>query len=218
MCVPLIPLALAVGGTIAQYIGQKQAQRASNRTFNAERDRQKAFDDEQHARFKDSLSKTEGMLDPAAVARAAAKREDSLANAIVGPTAGSYLPGSASAPDVVQQAKDKSAATSAATSANLARTLAALGGTEDQLQDLNVGIGRNHESIANIARFKSGSLGVLDAEMKAAAQKGRFLRGIGGLAQQIGGAWLGASSLGGAGGAGGAAGQGVDVTYLQGAV
>lgn len=197
MCLPLLPLALAAAGSLASYIGQRKADKAQNKAFNTERDRQKDLGDQQTARFQDSLSKTEGMLDPAAVAAAANARETSLANAIVPTAQTAYLPGSSSAPTVVQDASVRAGEGSRATSLNLARTLAALGGTGDQLQALNTGIGRNHEAIAQLGTAKAGSLGVLDSEMKAAAQKGSTLRNLGGLAQTIGSAWLG-SSMGGA--------------------
>lgn len=194
MCVPLIPLALFAAGTVAKFIGEKQAEKARNTTFNAERDRQKAFEGEQTAKFQDSLDQTKGMQDPAAQAAAAAKREDTLASAIVPASApGNYMPGSSSAPSVVATASDAAGAKSAENSASFARALAALGGTTDQMQGLNIGIGRNNQSIDQIGGFARGSMGVLDGEMKAASAKGGFLRGVGGLAQQIGGAWMGAS-------------------------
>lgn len=195
MCFPFaIPLALMAAGTVANYFGEKQASHASENAFNSERDRQSNLSDQQTARFQDSLDKTQAMLDPAAVAAAANKREASLASAIVpaSQTNAAYLPGSDSAPSVVATAADKAGEGSKATSLNLAHAIAALGGTGDQLQTLNTGIGRNSESIGQLGGFKAGSMGVLDSEMQAAAQRGSFLRGIGGLAQTIGGAWLGA--------------------------
>lgn len=222
MCFPFaIPLALMAAGTVANYFGQKQAERASETTFNAERDRQSDMTDQQTARFQDSLDKTKGMLDADAIAAAANKREQSLAGAIVPATQtnAAYLPGSDSAPNVVATATDKAAEGSKATSLNLARSIAALGGTGDQLQALNTGIGRNSEGIANLSSFKAGSMGVLDSELKAAAQKGSFLRGIGGLAQTIGGAWLGASAMPGlVGGAGATGGHSLGSTIAAGAV
>lgn len=215
MCVPLIPLALAAAGTFASYIGQKQAERARNTTFSSERQRQADLGDEQHSRFKDSLAKTQDLVDPATRDKAVQAREGSLASAIVPQSASSYLPGSSSAPSVVATANERAGASSQATSLNLARTLATLGATGDQLQDVNTQIGRNSQHIGQLGSFKAGSLGVLDAEMRAASQKGSFLRGIGGLAQQIGGAWLGASAMGAGSAGGAAASKGVDVTYLQ---
>lgn len=198
MCVPLVPLALFAAGSAAKYFGAKQAERAKQNTYDAESARQKKMGDEQYARFQESLDRAQQMLTPEAQAAAAGQRESGLSAAIVPQGAnGSYMPGSSSAPSVVADATAAAGAKSAETSQSFARTLAALGATGDQMQGLNIGVGRNSQSIGQIGGFKAGSLGVLDAEMKAAAQKGAFLRGIGGLAQTIGKAWLG----GGMGGA-----------------
>lgn len=197
MCVPFLPLALAAAGTVAKFIGDKQQQNAREKTFNAERDRQKAFTDQQQARFEDSLHRTQATTDPANMDAAAQRRESVLSHVIVPQSAeGSYLPGSSSAPTTVATASDAAGAHSAAVSQGLAHAIAALGGTGDAMQNLNIGIGRDAQSIGQIGGFKAGSLGVLDAELKAAEQKGAFLRGIGGLAQQIGTTWLGASHVG----------------------
>lgn len=202
MCVPLVALALTAAGTVAKYIGAKQAERAKQSTYDAESARQKKMGDEQHAKFQESLDRTRQMLTPEDQAAAAAKREGGLAAAIVPQGAdGAYMPGSSSAPAVVADATAAAGEKSAANAQSFARTLAALGATGDQMQGLNIGVGRNSQSIGQIGGFKAGSMGVLDSEMKAAAAKGSFLRGIGGLAQTIGSAWMG-----GAGGAPTAAG------------
>ena len=190
MCFPpaiIAGLAAAAVGTGAKYIGDKQAESASNATFSAERARQQAFTADQTAKFQDSLDRTKELTDPAQQEKAVAAREETLASAIVpASTAGSYLPGSSSAPSVVSTAQDKSAATSAATSSSLARAIATLGGVQDQKQGVDTAIGHNSSAIGQISGFRSGSAGVLNSEMKAAAQKGSFLRGVGGLAQQFG--------------------------------
>lgn len=207
MCVPLLVAGAiaAAAGTAAKFFGEKQAERARERTFNAERDRQEKLSGQQTERFQDSLNRTQEMASPAAMAAAAAAREGSLAAAIVPQgERGSYLPGSSSAPSVVAAASDRAGAESAATSSQFARAMAALAGTGDQMQDLNIGIGRNSQQIGQIGGFKAGSMGVLDSEMQAASAKGGFLRGIGGLAQQLGMAAM-SSGAGAGGSAAGAA-------------
>lgn len=204
MCFPFaIPLALMIGGSVASFFGGQQADKARAETFNRESKRQHAFEGEQTARFQDSLDSTQGILDPTKQRAAVAAREGSLANAIVSaaPAAGGYLPGASSAPSVVATAADKAGAKSDAGSLNLAHALAELGGTTDQMQRNDIQVGRNSGLIDQIGGFKRGSLSVLDAEMKAAAHKGALLRGLGGLAQSIGGAMAG-SAIGGGGGGG----------------
>lgn len=212
MCGPwAIPLALIAAGSVSKYFGEKKAAHAQERSFNAEQQRQKELSGQQTARFQDSLDKTQELFDPAHRQAAADAREGALTAAIkpAGDSAGAYLPGSSSAPSVVHTAADVSQAGSRATSLNLAHALAAMGGTGDQLQAINTQIGRNSQGIGQIGSFKAGSAGVLDSELKAAAQKGAFLRGVGGLAQQVGQAWLG-GSLGGAGSSAvGSAGKGL---------
>jgi hypothetical protein len=75
-----------------------------------------------------------------------------------------------------------------------------MAGAGDQKLGLDTAIGRNSGNIAQIANFRAGSAGVLDAEMRAAAHKGETLRSIGKFMQQLGMAAL----TGGAGGAPGA--------------
>lgn len=202
MCLPVLALAgigAAIGGTGLKFFGEKKAASAKERTFVKEQDRQKAFGVEQNARFQDSLAQTASVVDPAAVAKAAGAREAVLnaATHSAGPGADGYLPGSASAPSVVNDAAVRAGAASDAATSNLARTLAALGGTTDQLGTTDRGIGRNSMDIAQIGGFRRGSLDVLPAEMTAAAAKGKNLRAIGGLAQQIGMA-MATSGVGGA--------------------
>lgn len=204
MCGPwAIPLALVAAGSVAKYFGNQQAQHARERTFSAERQRQQAMTEQQTARFQDSLDKTKDLLDKDKVAEAAQSREDALTANMIPEGQGAYLPGSSSAPNIVQTASDDAAAGSRERGQSLAHALAALGGTTDQLQGVNIGVGRDAQQIGQLGGFKAGSANVLDAEMRAAAHKGAFLRGIGGLAQTIGQAWLGASAGAGLVGGGG---------------
>lgn len=187
MCIPLLPLALVAAGTAAKFFGERQAQRAREGAFNAERARQKELTDRQIASFQDSVDQTSAMLDPVNRAKAEDARNSALASTILGRGSdAAYLPGSSSAPTLVATAADKAAGSSEANSRSLAQALAALGATGDQMQGLNIGINRNGQQIGQLGGFKAGSMGVLDSEMQAANAKGGFLRGIGGLAQQIG--------------------------------
>lgn len=205
MCGPLAALALTGVAGLMKYEGEKKAAHAREKAFDAERLRQRTLQSEQNDSFQDSLAKTANVTDPNAVAKAAATREGSLVHALA-PINGSasYLPGAASAPAIVATAKAAGDTHARADGLSLAHALAALGGTGDQLQELNTGIGRNSEHIGQVGGFARGSAGALDAEMKAAANKGSTLRGVGGLAQQLAMAYL----SGGAGGGGGIPGVG----------
>ena len=112
--------------------------------------------------------------------------------------AGTYLPGQGSAPAIVQQQEGKAVEGARTDARSLASALAALGGTGDQLQRLNIDIGRNSQRIGQVARDKGNSAGILQTELQAAAEKGALLRGLGGLAMQIGMS----AAMAGAGGGG----------------
>jgi len=189
MCFPpLVAAAIMAAGAGMKYFGEKKAEKASIRTFNAERARQRGFEDEQHGRFEDSLASTRKVFDPAEQAAAADARNAALiaATKSADPGAEGYLPGSSSAPAVVAAAAENAGAAANSRTAGLARALATLGGLTDQLQQNDIRIGRNGQIIGQLGGFKRGSLGVLQSELDAAKQKGRTLRTLGGLAQSIG--------------------------------
>jgi hypothetical protein len=187
MCGPwVLPLALIAGGSIVKQFGNSKANHAEWNAFNAEDQRQKAFTDQQQHSFEDSLGSASSVYDPAAIAKAAGARDAVLQTTVAPVNEGTYLPGVSSAPAVVHgQAEGAANATHAQASA-LASALARLGGVNDQILGANINSAHNAARIGQLGSFKAGSAGVLDSEMKAAAHKGAFLRGIGGLAQQIG--------------------------------
>lgn len=191
MCLPALAIAgiatSLLGGGL-QFLGQRKADKAANATFNRERSRQKSFEKEQVGKFEDSLASTRELQDPAAQAAAAAKREGELAEAAksADPKVSGYLPGSSSAPSVVATAAEKAGAASDARTSQLAKSLAALGGTADQLQQNDIRIGRNSQEIDQLRYFKRNSLELLPHEMEAAKQKGSKLRTLGGLVQTFG--------------------------------
>lgn len=203
------------GGAGMQFMGQKKADNALNSTFNRERQRQKAFEAEQNAKFEDSLASTEAVTDPAKAAQAAAAREAALmaATKSAAPAAEGYLPGAGSAPAIVAKAGEQAGAKADAATANLAAALGRLGGVNDQLFQNNINIGRNSQAIDQLSGFRRNSLDALDAEMRAAQEKGKTLRALGSLAQTIGGAML-TSGINPIGGTAGAGSGGITVTGL----
>lgn len=200
-----LPLALLLGGSALNMVGNNQAAHAQEDANNAERRRQQVLTNQQQSLFKDSLSKAGELNTPDAQNKAIADRTAALTAGMPSATApGSYLPGSSSAPTVVAAAADKSGAATNAYTGNLAAAMARMGAPGDQLLTTNIGIGRNSGLIDQAATTKADSAAVLAAELRAAAHKGAFLRGIGSLASSIGGAMAGGGAGGGAiGGAGG---------------
>lgn len=195
-----IPLAVAIAAMVAgsamKAMGQNKADKASLRTFNRERDRQRAFEGEQTKRFEDSLESTRRLTDTDAQVAAAAAREAALTEGVksAGPAAEGYLPGSSTENQVVAEASAKAGAASEAQTAGLARALAAMGGVDDMMQQNNIRIHRNSQHIDQIGGFKRGSLDVLQSEMEAAKRKGAALRTLGSLAQAFGQMAAGAPS------------------------
>jgi hypothetical protein len=189
MCIPLaVGAALLTGaGGLAKYFGEKKAQNAQRRAELAERQRQQRMTEEQQAYLDDSLAGAGETADPAKIAAAKAARENTLIGAMMpAESQANFLPGQSSAPAVVQQQEARSVDKSAGEARSLASALAALGATGDQMQALNIRIGRNSQGIGQVARDKANSADILQTELQAAAEKGAFLRGLGGLAQQIG--------------------------------
>lgn len=198
MCFPhAIPIAITLAGAGAQFIGQKRADKAREAAFAAEQLRQHSFDKEQNAHFDDSLDRARKLVDPQATQDAAAERNARYQAALQSAgDAGSYLPGSDSAPQIVADTAASAGAASDAGAAGLGTALANLGGFDDALQETNIGLGRDAGAISQLAGFRRGSLEASQAELRAAAEKGKTLRTLGSLAQTIGQTWL-AGSLGG---------------------
>jgi hypothetical protein len=210
MCIPMtIPLILSlaatgIGGAL-NYMGAQQSQNARESAFNAEQRRQKGFDKEQAGRFQDSLGETATLLDPNDQRKHVAAREGALADAIVSaaPDKGGYLPGSSSAPAIVNAAAEKAGAASDARSMGLARALATLGGQTDAMLKNDINIHRNSGIIDQIGGFKRNSINVLDQEMIDASHKGDKLKSLGSFVQALGSAAsMGMGGIPGGGGFG----------------
>jgi hypothetical protein len=209
MCDPItIGIGLMVAGSVANSVGQNQAAKAQARASDAERARKAKLTAEQEGYFADTLDKVGDTADPNAQAAATARRDDTLQAAIApSPESTAYLPGTANAPAVVKTAADKAMASGRAESSQLARAIAAMGGTGDALQGLDIGALRNRQNVGQLAGFKSGSAAVLEDELRAAAMKGGTLRGLGQLATSVGSMAVG-GGMGGMFAGGGAGGLG----------
>lgn len=196
MCGPwAIPLALAVGGSVAQYMGAKKADNAMLSRFNAEQGRQKRMSAEQDTLLDQSYDTAEKLKDDT---DAVAARKAAFIDALNSRDAGQdFLPGNA--PAIVAESNNQVVADQRARSTQQAEALANLTGMGDQLLNTDIALGRAGQQIGQLGTSKARSAEVLDAELRAAAQKGATLRGLGGLAQMVGSAWLGAGALTGAG-------------------
>lgn len=203
MCLPPLILAAAAmaAGGVMNAAGQAKADHAMTNTFNSERQRQQQFDQQQQGKFQDSLASTQNtLLSPAAQQAAADKRNSAFTAVTKSATpSGSYLPGSGSAPTVVNAGNVAAGKQADARTASLGQALASLGGMNDVMQANNTAIGHNTQDIATLAGERAGSLGVLPAEMTAAKTRGQTLRTLGGLATSIGQMMAGGAAGGGGG-------------------
>lgn len=202
MCLPVLAiagLAAMAAGTGMQALGQSQADHAMTRTFNTERTRQQGYEAKEQQDFKNSLASTQNtVLSPEAQAAAVANRQGEYDAVTKSATpAGSYLPGSPSAPSVVNAGNTVIGQAADAHTAGLGHALASLGGTNDLMQQNDINIGRDRQDVAQQADFGRGSMNVLPAELDAAKRKGSTLRTLGGLAQSIGSMMVSGGATGG---------------------
>jgi hypothetical protein len=201
MCFPpliIAGLALAAGGTGMKYFGEKKAANAQEAANQAERKRQIDMTAEQTAFFGDSVNKANNIADEGAMKDAADSRNAALSDVIVPASqSAAYLPGAGSANQVVADQGAQAAETTRAQAGSLAAALAALGGTQDQMQQANIGIGRDSQKIGQVSRDKQQSANALTTDLRSAAYKGSFLRGAGGLAQMFGKAMMAGGGGGG---------------------
>jgi hypothetical protein len=201
MCFPLaIPLALMAGGSIAQYFGNKQAENASLNAYHTEQARQKVLTGQQQDDLNKSNADVKDLQNPASQQDAINARKQAFMEALSGrPADQGTIPG-VGTPALVSQSNNKIVADQRAGSEQSAGALAALTGPNDALFKTNIALNRNSQDIGQLGTTKADSAAVLNAELAAAKYKGGFLRGIGSLAQSIGGAMAGGIG-GSAGGA-----------------
>ncbi|MBY0392011.1 MAG: hypothetical protein K2Q27_01960 [Novosphingobium sp.] len=188
---------MLAAGTISSYIGNQQAKNATRNQLALENQRQASKTREQEQALDQSYQAAGKLKDPNAQQAASDKRRQAFVAALnARPENSGYLPGQESAPKVVADAADQSAARQNAYSEGQAGALADLTSQGDLLQNANIDIGRAGQTIGQLGRDKYNSANALNAELNAARFKGGTLRGLGGLAQTIGMAALG-SKLGG---------------------
>lgn len=186
MCDP-ISIGLAVAGTVSSYIGNQQAKSATRNQLALENQRQASKTREQEQALDQSYQAAGKLKDPNAQQAASDKRRQAFVAALnARPENSGYLPGQESAPKVVVDAADQSAARQNAYSEGQAGALADLTSQGDLLQNANIDIGRAGQTIGQLGRDKYNSAQALEAELRAAQYKGGFLRGLGQLFQTIG--------------------------------
>lgn len=185
MCNPVaIGLALTAAGTAAQVAGQRKAQKAMEGAREAERIRQKGYQDESAAVLDKSMANADKGAQDAQEAEALAKRESDAANATASVRApveatGANLAGDQTANTVI----DTERSAQAAKNLNFAGQQ---GGAKAKLlsfQDLNIANAianaRAAQDHARIAGFSKGSGDVLPIEMESASHRGDGLKTLG---------------------------------------
>jgi len=205
MCLPALALAAiaTVAGAGMSYAGNEQAKDAGLSALHSEENRQQALTAQQQGYLDKSNAAVQSLQDPNAQNAAIDNRRAQFVNALNGaPSTQGSLPGDSSAPQVVQDAAAKTSGAQHAFSLSQAGNEANLAGFGDQMLGTNIALNRDSASIGQLATTKQDSANVLNSELAAAKFKGGDLRGLGSLAQMVGGALAGGSLMG-AGAAGG---------------
>lgn len=191
MCDPVsASIALTVAGTTAQAIASKQAKKAMQGATNAERIRQKGYEDQSQAALNESQSFASKASQDRRMAEAAAgrKAEYDQATAQAAPVAatGENLAGDQSGNAVVasETAKRSSDATNSALQRGAA--MANLQGFGDLQLGNALYNNRIGQRQAQLAGFMRGSADVLPLELQAASQKGKDLATLGQLLNAAG--------------------------------
>ena len=191
MCTPLIALALTAAGTAASAAGARKAQKAQAGAREAERWRQKGFQDEADARAADNFSKTgkdatdTGMVKAEADRKAASDAAVAEVRAPVEAT-GANLAGDSSGAKLVASENASQAARGLGYAIQQGAAKAKLASFGDVGFENAIMNARTNQDLARIANFAKGSADVLPVELEAAAQKGQGLRTLGSILSTAG--------------------------------
>jgi hypothetical protein len=191
MCTPLIALALTAAGTAASAAGARKAQKAQAGAREAERWRQKGFQDEADARASENFGKTGKDATDAGMAKAESDRKSAADAAVADVRApieatGANLAGDSSAAKVINTENASQAARSLGYALQQGAAKAKLSSFNDVGFENAINNARTNQDIARIANFAKGSADVLPVELEAAAQKGQGLRTLGSILSTAG--------------------------------
>lgn len=204
MPLPLLPFLLGFGSTLANSVGTRQRDNSIAQTMNAERMRQKKFDDDAfaaNARAKSRYEDTTG-----GAADRATELSDLYTGAVVDqPTkAIAALPQSDS--NIVLSSDAAGADRSAAEATDEAGRRAKFKSFGDYFGDVSRGVARDAGEVGMLSSFKRGSQAVLPSELEVAQQKGTKWMMLGDLLN-AGAGLAGGGGLKGLLGSGGGAGK-----------
>ena len=193
MCDPA-SIALTIGGTLVQKMGQDKARKAGRNAQIAETTRQDKLADEARAALNvsvDDFGDTETDMQAAA-----AKIGERIQAAMVKAKGGVAIPDSQTRglPAIVKSDIKGREADGAAEGKANARRQANVSSFGHTVLDKNAGLVQNRNIVDMITGLQNGSLNVLPLELEAAQQKGSGLRMIGDIAK-LAGATLGARTL-----------------------
>ena len=194
MCPPIVALALTAAGTAATAAGVRKAQKAQDGAREAERIRQKGFQDEADARATENFNKTNkgatdsGMTKSEEERKAASDAAVSEVRAPVEAT-GKNLAGDSAAAKLVANENASQAARGIGYALQQGAAKAKLASLNDVWFENSLLNARTNQDIARVANFAKGSADVLPVELEAAARKGQGLRTVGSLLSTAGTAY-----------------------------
>lgn len=178
MALPLIiPALFAAGSAAANYAGNRAAERARDDALEAERIRQRQFDDQSFALADRSRQQFEGFGEQQE------QRSDDLAAMFretvdARPTA--PAPEMPQSSNVAVSKRNAAAGEQAeARTADRGQSLADFRAFGDLFGDMSRGQNRIAQQVDQIGRFKRGSQSVLPMELDAAAERGAGMRTLG---------------------------------------
>lgn len=192
MCNPIaLSLALTAAGTVATQVGVRKAQKAQDGAREAERLRQKKFQDEASARAAENLSNTGKDATDVGMDKAEAERKDASDKAVAEVRApieatGENLAGDSAAAKLVSTENAAQAAKGLGFALQQGGAKAKLASFGDVSFANAIANARTNQDIARIANFAKGSSDVLPIELEAAARRGEGLRTLGNLLSSAG--------------------------------
>jgi len=185
MCNPVaIGLALTAAGTAAQVAGQRKAQKAMEGAREAERIRQKGYQDESTAVLDKSMANADKSAQDSQEAEALAKRKADAADATASVRApveatGANLAGDQTANTVIETERAAQAAKNLGYAGQQGGAKASLLAANDLNFANAIANARAQQDHARIAGFSKGSADVLPIEMEAASHRGDGLKTLG---------------------------------------
>lgn len=191
MCTPLAAVGLMAAGTAAQAVGANRARKAMSGAREAERIRQKGYQDEAGAVFDASKANASRSSQDAQQGKLEADRKAAYDNDVASAQApnlaiGDNLAGSQAGNAIVNDEVARQGAKASAFAGQQGDAKAALQGFGDLQFANSLANNRTNTQLGTLGNFMRGSADVLPYEMEAASHKGAGLNALGSVLNMAG--------------------------------